>query len=86
MEVPMQVLNEAQAQNIAEALVSQQGDRLLGFDDMYGKKYIYNVLPKEARSVDDCIGLPTLVLVSADGSARYATPSEQERYVTGKLV
>ena len=82
----MKVLNEAQAQNIAEALVKQQGDRLLGFDGMYGKQYIYNVLPKEARSVDDCIGLPTLVLVNADGKARYATPSEQERYVTGRLV
>ena len=86
MEVNMKVLNEAQAQNIAEALVNQQGDRLLGFDGMYGKQYIYNVLPKEARSVYDCIGLPTLVLVGADGSARYATPSEQERYVTDRLV
>lgn len=82
----MKVLNEAQAQNIAEALVNQQGDRILGFDGMYGKKYVYNVLPKEARSVDDSLGLPTLVLVSANGKARYATPSEQERYVTGKLM
>ena len=82
----MQVLNEAQAQNIAEALVNQQGDKLLGFDSMYGKQYVYNVLPKEANSIDDCLGLPTLVLVSVAGRARYATPSEQERYVTGKLV
>lgn len=82
----MQVLNEAQAQNLAEALVNQHGDKLLWFDGMYGKQYIYNVLPKEAQSVDDCIGLPTLVLVSADSKARYATPSEQERYITGKLV
>ena len=82
----MQVLNEAQAQNLAEALVNQHGDKLLGFDSMYGKQYVYNVLPNEARSVDDCIGLPTLVLVSTNGKARYATPSEQERYVTGKLV
>ena len=82
----MQVLNEAQAQNLAETLVRQQGVKLLGFDRMYGKQYIYNVLPKEAASVDDCIGPPTLVLVSANGSARYATPSEQERYITGKLV
>lgn len=81
----MQVLNEAQAQNLAEALVRQQGDSLIGFDHMYGSRYVFTVPPKGVPFAGCLIGPPTLVLVSANGSARYATPSEQERYITGRL-